>query len=440
MKTDLEQRSARAAADQPHAAGHDTASDEAAVAAWKRPFVALEVRDFRRLWISLLPWTIAVQIGMVTTGYVAYDVSGLATAVGIVSLGWGMPMLTFGLFGGVVADRFPKRRTLVVAQALMGTSALITAMLVLTGVVQIWHLVLVSVLQGTSFAFGMPSLQAFIAQLVPRERLGQAIALNSAGMNFSRVVGPAAAGALIAVPMVGAGGVFLLTSGMYVVVIVSLLRIPNPGAPTPMAEGVQRPAPLRSLVEGLGYLRRTPILFTLLMLSFAPVLLGMPYQQLMPVFAEDVFNVGPQGLGILLTVNGIGALAGSLMIASISTFRRRGLLQMVMGITFGITVGIFGFAQSFEIGLGALLVMGLVSSAYMTLTSTLVMHYAEPAYHGRVMSVYMLTFSAMPLGVVPFGILSDRYGAPITIGMGGLVLAAVVLVVGLLHPTYRRIE
>ncbi|HUG14058.1 MAG TPA: MFS transporter [Thermomicrobiales bacterium] len=408
--------------------------------AWKRPFMALEVRDFRRLWISLLPWTIAVQMGMVTTGYVAYDISGLATAVGIVSLGWGLPMLTFGLFGGVVADRFPKRRTLVLTQSLMGLSALITAALVLTGVVQIWHLVLVSVLQGTGFAFGMPSLQAFIAQLVPRERLGQAIALNSAGMNFSRVVGPAMAGALIAWPLVGAGGVFLITTLMYVAVVVNLLRIPHSGAPVPMAEGVARPAPLKSLIEGLGYLRRTSILFTLLALSFAPVLLGMPYQQLMPVFAEDVFNVGPQGLGILLTVNGIGALIGSLVVASMATFRRRGLLQMVMGVTFGLGVAVFGFAQSFTIGLGALLVVGLVSSAYMTLTSTLVMHYAEPAYHGRVMSVYMLTFSAMPLGVVPFGILSDRYGAPVTIGIGGLVLAVIIALVGALHPTYRRIE
>jgi MFS family permease len=432
METEVRQRAGTA---QEQATGAEPQQ-----AAWKRPFMALEVRDFRRLWISLLPWTIAVQIGMVTTGYVAYDISGLATAVGIVSLGWGLPMLTFGLFGGVVADRFPKRRTLVLTQSLMGLSALITAALVLTGVVQIWHLVLVSVLQGTGFAFGMPSLQAFIAQLVPRERLGQAIALNSAGMNFSRVVGPAIAGALIGWPLVGAGGVFVVTTLMYVVVVVNLLRIPHSGAPVPMADGVARPAPLKSLAEGLGYLRRTSILFTLLALSFAPVLLGMPYQQLMPVFAEDVFNVGPQGLGILLTVNGIGALIGSLVVASISTFQRRGLLQMVMGITFGVGVGVFGFAQSFTIGLVALLVIGLVSSAYMTLTSTLVMHYAEPAYHGRVMSVYMLTFSAMPLGVVPFGILSDRYGAPITIGIGGLVLAAVIALVGVLYPPYRRIE
>jgi MFS family permease len=407
--------------------------------AWRQPFQALEVPDFRRLWLGMLPWTMGVQMGMVTTGYVAYDVSGLATAVGIVSLGWGLPMLVLGLVGGVVADRFPKRRTLVTTQSLMALSAAITAVLVLSGVVQIWHLVLVSVLQGTAFAFGMPSLQAFIAQLVPAERLMHAIALNSAGMNLSRVIGPALAGALIGWAWVGAGGVFIITIVMYAAVVTNLARIPNSGAPVPAAKGTKRPPPLRSLVEGLAYLRGSAVLFILLVLAMVPVLLGMPYQQLMPVFAEDVFDVGPRGLGLLLTVNGLGALCGSLAIGALGTFRRRGLLQMLLGITFGLGVAIFGFAQSYPIGLVTLLIIGVVSSGYMTLTSTLLMHYADPAYHGRVMSVYLLTFSAMPLAVVPFGMLADRYGAPVTIGTGGLLLALVVAVIGLLHPTYRKI-
>jgi predicted MFS family arabinose efflux permease len=194
------------------------------------------------------------------------------------------------------------------------------------------------------------------------------------------------------------------------------------------------------LTDGLSYLRGNPVAFTLLLLTFAPVLLGMPYQQLMPVFAEDVFHVGPRGLGVLLTVNGLGALIGSLAIASMASFRRRGLLQVALGIMFGLGIAVFAFAQSFEIGLAALLVIGLVSAGFQTLTSTLVMHYTDPEYHGRVMSVYLLTFSAMPLGVVPFGMLSDHYGAPLTIGIGGLLLAATIAATGMLHPTYRHIE
>jgi len=403
--------------------------------AWKRPFIALSEAEFRRLWGGMMPGTMAIQMGMVTTGYVAYDISESATAVGIVSLGWGVPMLFFGLWGGVVADRFPKRRTLLLAQALIGVSAIVSAILVLTGVIQVWHLVFTSALQGIGFAFNMPSNQAFIAQLVSRKNLMNAIALQNTGHNFARVAGPSIAGALIGVSFVGAGGVFVLMSVMYAFVLINLLRISHAGEPT----GANRPPPLAALRDGLRYIRGNTIVFSLLSLAFAPVLLGMPYQTLMPVFAEDVFEVGPGGLGALMAANGFGALLGSLMIASISGYRRRGMLQVGLGITFGIGIAAFAFGQSFVFGLFALVMVGFASAAYQALNSSLVMHYTESAFHGRVMSVYLLTFSAMPLGTVPFGALSDIYGAPITIGIGGLVLAGIIVAVGVLYPPYRRI-
>lgn len=407
------------------------------VPAWKRPFTALSEGEFRRLWGGMMPGTMAIQMGMVTTGYVAYDISESATAVGIVSLGWGIPMLFFGLWGGVVADRFPKRRTLLLAQALIGVSAVISAVLVLAGVIQIWHLVGTSALQGIGFSFNMPATQAFIGQLVSRQNLMNAIALHNTGANFARVAGPSLAGVLIGVSFVGAGGVFVLMAVMYALVIVNLLRISHSGPPT---GGTTRPPPLDALRDGLQYIRHNAVVFALLALAFAPVLLGMPYQQLMPVFAEDVFDVGPGGLGMLMAANGFGALLGSLMIAAISNYQRRGLLQMALGILFGLSVALFAFAQSYEIGLVVLVVAGFASAGYQALNSSLVMHYTEPAFHGRVMSVYMLTFSAMPLGTVPFGALSDRYGAPVTIGIGALVLATIIIAVGILYPPYRRIR
>lgn len=416
----------------------DTAPIEeraANIPAWKRPFTALDERDFRNLWVGMLPGTLAMQMGMVTTGWVAYDISGSAASVGFVSLGSGIPMLILGLFGGVVADRFPKRRTLLMTQSLIGVAAAICAVLVLSGIVQIWHLMLISAMQGVGFAFNMPSRQAFVAQLVSRERLMNAIALNNAGMNFSRVIGPSIAGLFIAV--IGPGEVYVAMAMMYAFVVYSLTRIPQSGAPV----GTNRPPPLRSLANGLGYVKSNAVVFTLLLLAFAPVLLGMPYQQLMPVFADDVFNVGASGLGLLLSVNGVGALVGSLAVAGINAnFRRRGMLQMAMGILFGLSIAVFALSQSYLVALIMLLIAGATSAGFQSLNSTLVMTNTEPAYHGRVMSVYMLTFSAMPLGVVPFGALSDVYGAPITIGIGGLLLTAVIAMVGLLHPSYRHIK
>lgn len=409
--------------------------DHRNVPAWKRPFTSLDEPAFRNLWVGMLPGTLAMQMGMVTTGWVAYDVSGSAASVGLVSLGSGVPMLTLGLFGGVVADRFPKRRTLLMTQTLIGIAASISAVLVLTGVVQIWHLMLISALQGVGFAFNMPSRQAFVAQLVSRENLMNAVALNNAGMNFARVIGPTFAGLFIAT--IGPGEVYVLMAAMYAFVVFSLTRIPQSGNPI----GSTRPPALKSLGDGLGYVRSNAVVFTLLVLAFAPVLLGMPYQQLMPVFAEDVFDVGASGLGLLLSFNGIGALIGSLTIAGIGNeFRRRGLLQMIMGISFGASIAVFALAQSYTVALVMLLLAGATSAGFQSLNSTLVMTNTEPAYHGRVMSVYMLTFSAMPLGVVPFGALSDVYGAPITIGIGGILLTIVIALVGLLHPSYRHIK
>jgi predicted MFS family arabinose efflux permease len=223
---------------------------------------------------------------------------------------------------------------------------------------------------------------------------------------------------------------------MYVGVLASLLRLRQRGEPV----GTNRPPPLQSLGDGLGYLRRSPVVFVLLILAGVTVLLGMPYQSLMPVFAADVFHVGPGGLGLLMMVNGIGALVGSLLVASLTSFRRRGLLQMVLGIVYAGSLALFAFGRSFELGLIVLLVVGFASAGYQALISALAMHYTEPDFHGRVMSVYMLTFSAMPLGALFFGALADRYGAPASIGGGALLLAGIIAAVGVLHPSYRHIE
>jgi predicted MFS family arabinose efflux permease len=166
----------------------------------------------------------------------------------------------------------------------------------------------------------------------------------------------------------------------------------------------------------------------------------MPYQQLMPVFAKDVFHVGPSGLGLLLTVSGLGALSGALLIASTSAGHRRGLVQMALGITFGLAVATFALGQSFVVALPVLLVVGLAWAGFQSLNGALIISHTEPAYTGRVMSVYLLTFSAMDLGVVGFGWLADRYGAPLPLGIGGLLLAGIIATVGLRHPTYRHIR
>jgi MFS family permease len=403
---------------------------------WMRPFLSLRETEFRNLWLGMLPGTMAMQMGMITNGYLAYDLTGSAAAIGLVTLGFGVPMLLFALIGGVVADRVSKRRVLMITQTTIGLCAAMLAFLVISDLIRIWQMTLVAFVMGTCFAFNMPARQSFVAEIISRERLMNAIALNNAGMNMSRVVGPALAGFLISVSWIGIGGVYSVMVLMYIFVVLSLFRVRDRGA----RPNDGKTSGARSLLDGLSYIRGNPVLMALLLLAFAPVMLGMPYQALMPVFAEDVFHVGPSGLGLLMTVNGVGALAGSLVIASMSAVSRRGLVQLALGAMFGLSLALFAFSEHFGIGLFALFIVGGASAAYMSLNSTLVMDKAEPAYHGRVMSVYMLTFSLMPISVLPVGAIADMVGAPLTIGFGGVALVAVVLLYGALHPSYRHLR
>jgi MFS family permease len=396
-------------------------------------FSALGNPEFRILWLGMLPSMFALQMGAVVIGFVAYDLTGIAAVLGIIAAGAGIPMFSLSLVGGVVADRVRKRNVIFFSQLAIGIAVTVIGILILTDLIQIWHLFLMALIQGTAFAFNMPARQAYIAEVVPREALMNAVALNNAGMSMSRIAGPAAAGLLISIPFIGSGGVFLLMGAMYAIAVTALRWVP-PGTAHPSKQsGVQQ------LKDGLNYVKGHPLLRILLLLALAPILLGMPYVQIMPVFAEDVFDVGASGLGTLMALNGVGALIGSLIIASAGNVQRRGLLQLGLGVTFGLSLAIFAFSPSYLVALVAILVVGGAGSGYMTLNNTLLIMNAGPEYHGRVMSLGMMSFSMMPLGSVPVSWIVDQIGAPLTIGISGLALAAVVGTVAVLSANYRQI-
>lgn len=402
---------------------------------WLRAFPALQERDFRVLWIGMLPGVLAMQMNFFTNGYLAFELTGAASSIGFISLGFGVPMLVFSLFGGVVADRNSRRRILLMSQWITAAGAVIMAVLVICGAIRIWHMVVLSFFMGSAFTFHMPARQSFVAEIISRERLMNAVALNGAGLNACRVIGPPLAGWLIGSPWMNVGGVYLLMAGMYALVIATLLYIPDRGSPS-NAEDTKG---WNAMGEGILYIWRHPVLLVLLVLSIAPIILGMPFQALMPVFAKKVFSVGPGGLGMLMMANGIGALVGSLAIASIRRLERPGIVQLVLGVLFGATVALFAFSDSFYVALALLVIVGIVSSSYLALNAALLMNRSDRRYHGRVMSVYMLTFSALPLGNMVMSLFADAFGAPATVGCGGILLALVVLLFGLSSSSYRGI-
>ncbi|MBN1637163.1 MAG: MFS transporter [Deltaproteobacteria bacterium] len=403
---------------------------------WLRFFPALMERDFRTLWLGMLPGILAMQMYFFTNGYLAFELTGEAKSIGYVSLGFGVPMLIFSLIGGVAADRYSKRTILMITQWTIVFTAVIMAVLVITGVIRIWHMVLMSGVMGSAFTFHMPARVSFAAELISPPRLVNAIALNGAGLNACRVIGPPLAGWLISKPWLDIGGVYVIMAVMSSFVVIGLIRIPDRGVHAQAKDTTGA----RAVIDGIFYVRGNPILLVLLILSIAPIVLGLPFQALMPVFAKKVFEVGPRGLGLLMMANGIGALIGSLAVASIRQLKRPGIAQLVLGVLFGLTLAIFAFGYSYHLALVMMVIVGVVSSSYLALNATLIMDATEKRYHGRVMSVYMLTFSALPLGNMILSVFADVFGAPMTVGFGGLLLAVVVLLFGLASPSYRRMQ
>ncbi|MFN8558882.1 MAG: MFS transporter [Dehalococcoidia bacterium] len=401
-------------------------------------FAALAVRDYRVMWLGALAAFTAMQMQMIVQGFLAYKLTGSATVLGLVGLASGLPQLVLGLFGGVVADRVSKKRLLTVTQSSLGLVALATALLVASGRIQVWHLFVLGAVQGVIFSFNLPARQAWVPQLVGPHLLMNAIALNNTGMNFTRIFGPALAGVLIATPALGMEGVYFLIAGCYVLVVVSLLLIREPGAPVAR----ERPStPFADLKDGLHYVAGDPTLLVLIALAFVVTCLGMPYQTFLPVFAgPNVLDIGARGLGLMSTAVGAGALIGSLIVASLSNMRRRALVQLVMGAGFGLALVGLGLARTPLVALPVLMVVGLTANFFMSLNNTMLMSRSEPRFYGRVMSVYMLSWSAMPLASVPLGRLADAVGAPNTMLLAGALIAVIVVAVALLLPHYRRSE
>jgi MFS family permease len=300
--------------------------------------------------------------------------------------------------------------------------------------IEIWHLVVLGFGQGATWAFIVPSRQALIPELVGEDELMNALALNNGAINVTRIVGPAAAGGLIAIPMFGVSGVFYTMVLLYGIVLLTLLRVPKTGK----TRGERGPV-WREMTVGLRYVTGRPVLVVLIGIAFVAVLLGMPYSTLLPVFAEDVHDVGSVGLGIMSAFVGVGAVVGSLTMAYLSDYPHRVTLQLIVGVGFGLGLFMFAGAPVFALALAALSFMGFMATSYMTINNTLIFSNAEHQFHGRVMSVYMLTWSLMPLTALPMSMLTDVVGAQATVAGAGALVALLIGSIGLLYPGYRAI-
>jgi len=402
---------------------------------WQRTFASLGAPTYRWFWIGLLVHFLGFQMDMIARGYLAFDLTGSATALGIVSIAWGIPLLFLSLVGGTLADRMEKRNLLLATQGAMALTAIITAILVQADLIQIWHMVVLGFFLGVVWSFAIPARQAMVPELVSERRLMNALALNNSAMNTTRIIGPSLAGGLIVVPFFGVAGVYYVIAVLYAVSALTLLPIP----PSGLAAARRHEPMWQGITTGLRYVASSPALTVLIGLACVAIVLGMPYVILLPVFAEEVYDVGAVGLGVMNTVVGVGAIIGSLFIAYFSAYPHRAALQLVLGVAFGSGVFLFGGAPTFALALPALALVGLTFNGYLTINNTLIFSHAKRELHGRVMSVYLLTWSLMPLAALPMGVLADLVGPRPTVAMAGVLVALIIAGAAVLYPAYRQL-
>ncbi|MCP4756192.1 MAG: MFS transporter [Proteobacteria bacterium] len=397
-------------------------------------FESLKHRDFRWYWIGMLASYNGMQMQMVARGWLVYTMTESPFALGLVTAGFGLPLLLLSLHAGALADRLCKRNMILYSRLGMGVISLVVTLLIATDLIAIWHLVVASVLSGVFLAFYLPARQAFVKELVGQDVLLNAIAMNSMAMNICRVASPALAGVLLKV--IGIPGVYWIVTISAALVVFSLLMIP------PDEKNLEKKGKplLNDVKEGLRFVVGNKIMLILMLLAFVPFMTGMSYQMLLPVFAKSVFDSGETGLGLLMSATGIGALVGSTVLASLGDVERKGLLTILSGLGFGIFMILFGLSNTLSLAFAFLLFVGGGSSVYMALNMTLVMSQAPEKMVGRVMSIYMMTFGLMPVATLPAGALAELIGAPATVvGYGGFMVAFLI-VITLIEPKVRKLK
>ena len=404
---------------------------------WSRlhTFDSLKESDYRWFSLGMLGSFAAVQIQLLARGWLVIDnLEGSALDLGIVASGFGVPSLIFAPFGGVITDRFRKRNLLIITQSAVGIVSLVIAILIVTDAIRLWHVITSAVAMGTIFAFNLPSRQSMIPELVSEENLSNAIALSASTMNLNRVVAPTLGGALVGV--IGVEGVYFVIVACYAFAAFSLLMISPRNTPQPISGNSFS----KDLKDGFRYVRDNKDVLSLLMLSFAPIVFATSYQALLPVFAKEILEVGSSGLGLLMGVVGVGAVVGTLSLASLSGSRRKGHLLVVFLAIFGLSLFLFAYSTSFYLSMVALFLVGIGSFGHFALTHTLILSNTVPEMQGRVLSMYMITWGLVPMGLMPMGAIAEAMSAHTAVSISAGILLASTSVVLLLRPQVRSLK
>ena len=393
----------------------------------------MEEPGFRLYWISTLATYAASQMDMMIKGWLIFKMTGLAADLGIVTLAAGVPLIITSFFGGVIADRVDRHKSLLVTQAAAIGIALTMTVLLITQLLQYWHFILLAALQGTVFAFIAPLRQSIVARLVKPANLLNAVALSSTSFNIMGVAGPTVAGLLLT--FMPAYQVYYIIIGLYLTGAITLvfIRIPAETAAS------DRPFHL-DMEEGFRYIARDRKILVLLLIALVPALLSLPYIYMLTALSLGWLKEGQAGLGFLLAAAGVGALTGILMVGSLSAVKSKGMLVLALMFMFGISVCLVTQVQIFPWVAIMLFFATASSTAYMTMDNTLILSSVPQSIHGRIISIFVMTMALTPIGALPMGFLADHIGIPAIFLIAGCVAVLVAVAIYVFAPAIRKMR
>ncbi len=388
--------------------------------------------DFRALWAGTTGWNLARWMEIVVTGWLVFELTRSALAVALVGLCRSLALPALGLLSGVIADRTDRLQLMRVMQGVNVAASLGLTLAVLTGRVAIWQLILASLVMGLSWAVDWPSRRSFTADLVGRAQVLQAMVLDNASMNASKIAGPVIAGWLI--EQAGPGTAYAAITLSFLWGLAGLLFVRPPARTSTTLSGSM----LATLLEGLRYVVRLAPVRGVLLITIIMNLLAFPYIQLLPVVAKETLDVGPVELGWLAAADGIGAAIGLPLAVRLRRARWQGWAFVLGSLLMCLCLAGFSVSQWFALSLALLILGGIGHTGFGTMQSTIILSATPDVLRGRAMGALTLAIGSSPLGAAEIGLVAQQWGAPLAVGLNGLAGALLVALVGLATPSLFR--
>lgn len=400
-------------------------------------FYSLRYPQYRLLWLGQIGAAGSLWMEQVARPLLMLELTNSALMVGLAMAMRLIPQLLIGVWAGVIADRSDKRQILLTTQAATLVTHIITGTLIVTGLIEPWMVLATTFATGATQVFNQPARSSLIPRLVPREALTNALALNTAAMNLMRIGGASLAGLVLI--FFDLGELYFIQAFMYVWVMLWTVQIT---VRTKEGRGKQRASMMTDLREGFAVVGRDKAIFYMLLISLVLFVFGFPYQSVfVPLIAVQSLGMERSGVGLLVSVTGIGALAGSLTIATFGTrIRRQGLVMLVMICIYSLALIGFAWSGSVALAIPGLIIVGGLQTAFISINNAFVLNRTEPALHGRIMSLFSLDRGLIPLGALLGGALADTWGPPTGLTTMALICLALTIGLAVFVPSLRKLE